>query len=70
MKSLDRDFLERQAVPLEFAGTLRQLGEHRGIIGVLQASVPQVLNILKQVFIVQSTGSLNRIEGGLVEETR
>jgi len=30
MKSLDHDFLERQAVPLEFAGTFRLLGEYRG----------------------------------------
>ena len=30
MKSFDRDFLERQAIPIEFAGTLRLLGEYRG----------------------------------------
>jgi hypothetical protein len=30
MKSLDRDFLKRQAIPIEFAGTLRLVGEYRG----------------------------------------
>jgi hypothetical protein len=30
MRSLDRKFLEQQAIPLEFAGTLRMLGEYRG----------------------------------------
>ena len=27
MKSLDRSFLEQQSIPLEFAGTLRLLGD-------------------------------------------
>ena len=70
MKSLDRDFLERQAVPLEFAGTLRQLGEYRGKQELYKRQTPQVLNTLKQVAIIQSTESSNRIEGIIVEEKR
>lgn len=70
MKSLDRSFLERQSVPLEFAGTLRLLGEYRGKQELYTRQTPQVLNTLKQVSIIQSTESSNRIEGILVEEKR
>lgn len=70
MKPLDRDFLERQAVPLEFAGTLRLLGEYRGKQELYTRQTPQVLNTMKQVAIIQSAESSNRIEGILVEEKR
>ena len=70
MKSLDRSFLERQAVPLEFAGTLRLLGEYRGKQELYTRQAPQVLNAMKQVAIIQSAESSNRIEGILVEEKR
>lgn len=70
MKSLDRDFLERQAVPLEFAGTLRQLGEYRGKQELYKRQMPQVLDTLKRVAIVQSTESSNRIEGIVVDDKR
>lgn len=70
MKSLDRNFLEQQAIPLEFAGTLRVLGEYRGKQELFTRQTPQVLNTLKQVAIIQSTESSNRIEGVIVEEKR
>ncbi|MDO9584991.1 MAG: Fic family protein [Syntrophales bacterium] len=70
MKSLERSFLERQAVPLEFAGTLRLLGEYRGKQELYTRQTPQVLNAMKQVAIIQSAESSNRIEGILVEEKR
>jgi Fic family protein len=70
MKSLDRSFLERQSVPLEFAGTLRLLGEYRGKQELFTRQTPQVLNTLKEVAIIQSAESSNRIEGIFVEEKR
>lgn len=70
MKSLDRDFLERQSIPIEFAGTLRLLGEYRGKQELFKKQTPQVLNTLKQVAIIQSTESSNRIEGITVEQKR
>jgi len=70
MKSLDRNYLEEQAIPLEFAGTLRLLGEYRGKQELFTRQTPQVLNTLKQIAIVQSTESSNRIEGVIVEEKR
>ncbi|MFC1496367.1 Fic family protein [Candidatus Margulisiibacteriota bacterium] len=70
MKSLDRDFLEQQAVPLEFAGTLRVLGEYRGKQVLLTQQVPQILKTLRQVAMIQSTESSNRIEGVIVADNR
>jgi Fic family protein len=70
MKSFDRDFLERQAIPIEFAGTLRLLGGYRGKQELFTKQMPQVLNTLRQAAIIQSTESSNRIEGIVVEEKR
>ena len=70
MKSLDRDYLERQSIPIEFAGTLRLLGEYRGKQELFKKQTPQVLNTLRQVAIIQSTESSNRIEGITVEQKR
>jgi len=70
MRSLDRNFLEQQAIPLEFVGTLRALGEYRGKQELFSRQTPQVLNTLKQVAIIQSTESSNRIEGVIVPGKR
>ncbi|MDP2863321.1 MAG: Fic family protein [Desulfobacterales bacterium] len=70
MKSLDRAFLEQQSIPLEFAGTLRLLGEYRGKQELFTRQTPQILKTLKEVAIVQSTESSNRIEGVIVDEKR
>lgn len=70
MKSLERDFLEQQSVPLEMAGTLRVLGEYRGKQELFARQTPQVLSTLKQVAIIQSAESSNRIEGIVVADNR
>ena len=70
MRSLDPNFLEQQAIPLEFAGTLRALGEYKGKQELFARQTPQVLETLKQVAIIQSTESSNRIEGVVVADNR
>jgi len=70
MKSLEPSFLERQAIPLKFAGTISVLGEYRGKQELYTRQTPQVLNTMKQVAIIQSAESSNRIEGIIVEEKR
>lgn len=70
MKSLDRAYLEQLSIPLETAGTLRVLGEYRGKQELYARQTPQVLETLKQVAIIQSTESSNRIEGVVVEDRR
>ena len=63
MKSLDIDFLSRQAIPIEMGGLLQRLGEFKGRQDLFQRQTPQVLATLKQVAIIESTESSNRIEG-------
>lgn len=70
MRSLDREFLERQAIPLEFAGTLRLLGEYRGKQELYMRQAPQVLDTLKHTAMIQSTASSNRIEGIVIDDKR
>jgi len=70
MKSFDRSFLDQQAIPLEVAGTLRVLGEYRGRQELFARQMPQVLKTLRDIAIVQSTESSNRIEGVVVKEQR
>ena len=70
MISLNRSFIEQQAIPLEFTGTIRALGEYRGKQELFTHQIPQVLESLKQIAILQSTESSNRIEGVVVEEER
>jgi len=68
--SLEPDFLEHQAIPLEMGGTLRALGEYRGKQELFSRQTPQVLETLKQVAMVQSAESSNRIEGIVVDDDR
>lgn len=70
MYSLDQNFLEEQSIPLEMGGTLRTLGEHRGKQELFSRQMPQVLETLKQVAMIQSTESSNRIEGIVVADNR
>ncbi|MCG2712065.1 MAG: Fic family protein [Candidatus Omnitrophica bacterium] len=63
MKSLDIDFLNRQAIPIEMGGLLQRLGEFKGRQNLFQHQTPQVLKTLRQTAIIESTESSNRIEG-------
>jgi len=70
MKSLDIDFLNRQAIPIEMGGLLQKLGEYKGRQDLFQHQTPQVLATLKQTAIIESTESSNRIEGITVPSKR
>ena len=70
MKSLDIDFLSRQAIPIEMGGLLQKLGEYKGRQDLFQHQTPQVLKTLKQAAITESTESSNRIEGVTVPAKR
>lgn len=70
MKSLDIDFLSRQAIPLEMGGLLQKLGEYKGRQDLFQHQTSQVLETLKQTAIIESTESSNRIEGVTVPSKR
>lgn len=70
MKSLDIDFLSRQAIPFEMGGLLQKLGEYKGRQDLFQHQTPQVLETLKQTAIIERTESSNRIEGVTVPSKR
>lgn len=70
MKSLDPDFLERQAIPIEMGGLIQALGEFKGRQELFRHQSPQVLESLRQVAIIESTESSNRIEGVTVAPDR
>lgn len=63
MHSFEAGFLERQNIPHSLLRTVRILGEYKGKEALFIQQTPQVLESLRQVAIIQSTESSNRIEG-------
>lgn len=63
MKSFEPGFLESQRIPLRLLGTMRLLGEYKGKEELYKQQTPQALETLRQVAVIQSTESSNRIEG-------
>ena len=63
MNSFEENFIERQPIPHSLLRTIRLLGEYRGKEALFVQQTPQVLESLRQVAIIQSTESSNRIEG-------
>ncbi len=63
MQSFEHEFLERQIIPHSLLRTIRLLGEYKGKEGLFKQQAPQVLETLRQVAVIQSTESSNRIEG-------
>lgn len=70
MMSLDSDFLSRQAIPIEMGGLLQKLGEFKGKQDLFTHQTLQVLETLKELAIIESTESSNRIEGVTVPAKR
>jgi Fic family protein len=64
------DWWERQRPTLEIAGQLRAIGTLKGRSELYEYQTPQVLETLRQVALIQSTESSNRIEGITVPEER
>ncbi len=63
MKSFEGRYLERQSVTQGILRTVRLLGESRGREALFRQQSPQALETLRQVAVIQSTESSNRIEG-------
>ncbi len=63
MRSFEKGFLKRQQIPHSLVRTVRLLGEYRGKEALFIQQTHQVLESLRQVAIIQSTESSNRIEG-------
>lgn len=70
MHSLSPTYLARLRFDTQQLATLRALGEYRGKQQLFAAQSPEVLNDLRQVAVVESTESSNRLEGVVVAAHR
>ena len=63
MPSLVPEVLDNLALTHEVVGAVRQIGEGKGKQDLFRERAPEVLENLKQVAIIESTESSNRLEG-------
>jgi Fic family protein len=63
MRSFEAGFVERQPITQSLLRTIRLIGEFKGKESLYTDQFPQVLETLRQVAVIQSTESSNRIEG-------
>jgi Fic family protein len=63
MKSFEHDYLQHQPINQRLLIAVRALGEYRGRQGLFKDQFPELLETLKNVAMVQSVESSNRIEG-------
>ncbi len=63
MRSFVGDWWSRQRPTLEIAGQMTAIAELKGRAELYERQTPQVLETLRQVALIQSTESSNRIEG-------
>lgn len=70
MHSLSPDYIIKLRFDAKQLATLRALGEYRGKQQLFVAQSPEVLSDLRQVAVVESTESSNRLEGVIVAPHR
>jgi Fic family protein len=63
MKSFEKKYLARMAIPHHLISTIRQIGEFKGRQELYKQQAPEMLENLRKVAIIQSTESSNRLEG-------
>ena len=63
MSSFLPEFLERQPITVQLLSTCRAIGEFKGKQLLFAQQSPERLEQLRQVAVIQSTESSNRIEG-------
>lgn len=70
MHSLPPEYLAKRRFDAQQLATLRALGEYRGEQRPYLAQSPEVLSELRQLAVVESTKSSNRLEGVTVAASR
>lgn len=63
MMSFTASLIEETPISLSLLTTIRELGEYKGKQDLFARQSPQILESLREVAIIQSTESSNRIEG-------
>lgn len=66
MPSFSHDFLSRLVITHEIVGAVRAIGEGKGKQDLFKERAPDALESLRQVAIIESTESSNRLEGVVV----
>jgi len=70
MNSFSQAYLDKLVVPLRIITMIRKLGEHKGKQELYKRQAPEMLENLRQVALIQSTESSNRIEGIVASDKR
>lgn len=70
MSSFQPGFLEAQAITPALLRTVRLLGEYKGKQDLFKEQAPRLLETLRQVAVVQSIESSNRLEGVVAPHER
>jgi Fic family protein len=70
MKSFGQAYLDKLVVPQRIITMIRKLGEHNGRQDLYKKQAPEMLENLRQVALIQSTESSNRIEGIVADDKR
>lgn len=70
MRSFAPTFLGQIVIPQRLISTIRQLGEYKGKQELYKQQAPEMLENLRQVAMIQSTESSNRLEGIVADEKR
>jgi len=70
MHSLSTEYLAQMRFDTQQLATLRALGEYRGKQQLYVAQSPEVLSDLRQIAVIESTESSNRLEGVVVAAHR
>lgn len=70
MTSLTQAYLAKLVVPQRIITMIRKLGEHKGKQELYKKQAPEMLENLRQVALIQSTESSNRIEGIVADDKR
>jgi Fic family protein len=70
MTSFGQACLDKLVVPQRIITMIRKLGEHKGRQDLYKKQAPEMLENLRQVALIQSTESSNRIEGIVADDKR
>jgi Fic family protein len=70
MNSFGQSYLDKLVVPQRIITMIRKLGEHKGRQELYKKQAPEMLENLRQVALIQSTESSNRIEGIVADDKR
>lgn len=70
MNSLKKEYLDKLKFDAGQAATLRSIGEHKGRQELFNRQIPETLETLRTLAVIESAESSNRLEGVTAEPGR